>query len=170
MFCIIHNWRSPPAGCEELVLLVPVHLCLWDCLHTFTSLDPSRFPRVFSVVSSSRFCLLSSCVTFKFTRNSEKQHSSHQRALLLPSRSHSLIHTEMDKSSGTDRFLSFLDTSARCDLWSSYTEAHVCEVYTSFICIQLTFFIFIFLVSSQQRLVMFHIFYFLDLKYMWREL
>lgn len=66
-----------------------------------------------------RFCLLSSCVTFKFTRISEKQHSSHQRALQLPSHSHSLIHTEMDKSSGTACFLSFLNISALSVLCSS---------------------------------------------------
>ncbi len=103
--------------CEKTSAWICEDVC--SCSAACTSLSLLRFPCVCGVISCPWFCLLSSCVTFKFTRISEKQHSSHQRALQLPSHSHSLIHTETDKSSGTACFLSFLNTPALSVLWSS---------------------------------------------------
>jgi len=116
------------------------------CTHVLLPLCLSapRDFRVFRCRFLPRFYFLSSCVTFKFTRISEKQHSSHQRALQLPSHSHSLIHTEMDKSLGMACFLSFLNTSALSLLCSSVSEALICKKLTLFL-----YYIFFFFRKSQ---------------------
>lgn len=129
----IETGRNKSCGWDfrsALTMWENISLELWGCAHMFCCLcvsQPLEISMCLRCRFLPRFYFLSSCVTFKFTRISEKQHSSHQRALQLPSHSHSLIHTEMDKSSGTACFLFSLQLSL-----FSVSEALICKKLTLF--------------------------------------